>query len=114
MQTELTQTHLHATIQRMGRDGLLLRVERQLGCLLTVIIENLYGLGPRFPLAGIDLSQIEQRPLYPRAPRSAYLLRDTPVAVALAVLFTSVAVQEWLSHKRYWVAYLIFSPSGKG
>lgn len=98
-QRKLLQPHLRPAGTRVLRDGARGRIQRQLLRPLRHRIKDFDRLGPRRPLAVVDLPQIQQRSLDPRAPRRAHLLRDAPVTMILAVLEPVMALEKRMTHR---------------
>jgi hypothetical protein len=97
VQRELAQTDLDGVGDMRG-DRMGGGKERELGGGLAVGVKDRDGLGPGGFLAVVDLAQVEELALDPRAAGGADFFSDRPVAVVLAILEAVVAVQKRLAH----------------
>ena len=86
MHLHLIEPHLHAAGFGMFRHGAFGGKERQLAMALAVFVKGLDHPTPSFPLAVVDLTEIQNRPLDHLAASAALALDNAPIAMPFAVL----------------------------
>lgn len=93
LQGHLAEAELHADRRRMRRDRPVNGEQGQLHRPLAPLFDRLDAAQPRGLLTVVDLPEIEEMPIDCASIGAALLLRDTPVAVLLAVFHAAMAFE---------------------
>jgi len=90
---ELTEPNLDGPSHLDGHEPIFGK-ERRGGINPRLGIENLDLLDPRRSLAVVDLAQVKHLALYDPTPGAALILGQAPIAMVLAILEASVALEK--------------------